>query len=73
VVLNVAYSETKEDGSLKNERSLSIQVALTKTNDEDSNATRKKLINFAKLLYHVYVFPLGILLIKADLRINGRP
>lgn len=59
VVLNVAFAETKEDGSLKNERSLSIQVPMTKSSDEYSIATRKKLINFAKLLYHVYVFPLA--------------
>jgi hypothetical protein len=59
MVLNVAFAETKEDGSLKNERSLSVQVPLTKTSDEYSNDTRKKLINFSKLLYHVYVFPLA--------------
>jgi hypothetical protein len=59
VVLNVAFAKTREDGSLKNERSLSIQVPLTKSSDEYSDATRKKLINFAKILYHVYVFPLA--------------
>jgi hypothetical protein len=59
MVLNVAFAETKEDGSLKNERSLSVQVPLTKTSDECSNDTRKKLINFLKLLNHVYVFSLA--------------
>ena len=59
LVINAAFAETKEDGSLKNERSLSIQVPLTKTSDDYSLETRKKLINFAKLLYHVYVFPLA--------------
>lgn len=58
-VLNAAFAETKEDGCLKNERShlSAVQVPLNKTSDKYSNDTRKKLINFAKLLYHVHVFP----------------
>ena len=34
-------------------------VPSTKSSDEYSNATRMKLINFAKPLYHVYIFPLA--------------
>jgi hypothetical protein len=58
MVLNIAFAETNADGSLKNQRSFSVQVPFTKSSDEYSHETRKKLINYAKLLYHVYIFPL---------------
>jgi hypothetical protein len=58
MVLNIAFAEKKNDGNLKNEWSFSVQVPFTKRSDEYSYKSKKKLVNFTKLLYHVYVFPL---------------